>query len=178
MKAGARLPFGKRHTTENNQPIEKDNDGTRTLAAFLDAFTLSGKPKKLHLVGHSTGMILLSHLLKKLSELSPGTPVASVSLMAPAGTLELFNSHMQPFLKTMPPAFRVSKMGIYNLVDELEQDDEVTKAYNKSLLYLVSRSFEEEVPEVLLGMEKGSKLVERRGIPRLSVHYSKGSVPG
>jgi hypothetical protein len=177
MKTGARLPFEKRQVMENNQPVEKDNDGTRTLAAFLDAFTLSGKPKKLHLVGHSTGMILLSYLLKKLADLSPGTPVASVSLMAPAGTLELFNDNMQPFLKAMPPAFRISKMGIYNLTDELEQDDEVTKAYNKSLLYLVSRAFEEDVPEVLLGMEEGSKLVEQNNNSRLSVHYSKGDVP-
>jgi pimeloyl-ACP methyl ester carboxylesterase len=178
MKAGARLPFEKKQFTENKQVMESDNAGTEILAEFLDAFARSGKPKKLHLVGHSTGMILLSHLLKKLAVLSPGTPVASVSLMAPAGTLELFNSHVQPFLKAAPPAFRISKLGIYTLVDEREQADEVTRAYNKSLLYLVSRAFEEEIPQVLLGMEKGSKLVERRGISGLSVHYSKGRVPG
>ena len=167
MKKGAELPFK-----------EDDNAGSQTLAAFIDALALSGKPKKLHLVGHSTGMILLSYLLERLCLLSPGTPVASVSLMAPAGTLDLFDSNMQPLLKAMPPAFRISKMGIYNLTDKLEQDDEVTKAYNKSLLYLVSRAFEEDIPERILGMENDSKLIERRNISRLSVHYSKGSVPG
>jgi len=167
MKKGAELPFKEDH-----------NAGSQILAAFIDALAQSGKPKKLHLVGHSTGMILLSHLLQNLSKLSPGTPIASVSLMAPAGTLDLFTSHMQPFLKTMPPAFRISKMGIYNLADELEQDDEVTRAYNKSLLYLVSRAFEEDIPERILGMENDSKLIERRKISRLSVHYSKGAVPG
>jgi len=167
MKKGAELPFKEDH-----------NAGSQTLATFIDAFAQSGKPRKLHLVGHSTGMILLCHLLQRLSVLSPATPVASVSLMAPAGTLELFTSHMQPFLKTMHPAFRISKMGFYNLTDELEQDDEVTRAYNKSLLYLVSRAFEEDIPERILGMENDSKLIERRNISRLSVHYSKGVVPG
>jgi hypothetical protein len=166
MKAGAELPFG------------ENNAGSQMLSSFIDAFARSGKPKKLHLAGHSTGMILLSHLLQRLSVLAPGTPVASASLMAPAGTLDLFTNQVQPFLKTMPPAFRVSQMGIYNLTDELERDDEVTRAYNKSLLYLVSRSFEENVPEKILGMENVSKLIERRHIPRLSVHYSKGQVAG
>jgi hypothetical protein len=70
-------------------------------------------------------------------------------------------------------------MALYNLTDELEQDDEVTKAYNKSLLYLVSNAFEEEVPKAkILGMETFSKTVERRVLPRLTVHYSKGDVPG
>ena len=69
-------------------------------------------------------------------------------------------------------------MTIYNLTDELEQDDEVTRAYNKSLLYLVSRAFEEDIPEKILGMEKYSETVGRRKLPRLTIHYSEGDVPG
>jgi hypothetical protein len=99
--------------------------------------------------------------------------------MAPAGTVELFTAGMQPFLKAPFPNFRVSELTIYNLTDELEQADEVTKAYNKSLLYLVSNAFEEEVPKArILGMENFCKTVERRVLPRLSVHYSQGDVPG
>lgn len=166
MKAGAESPFN------------EDKAGSLTLAAFSDAFTLSGKPKKLHLVGHSTGMILLTYLLQRMSALSPGTNVQTVSLMAPAGTLELFTAKMQPFLKAMPPDFRVSEAAIYNLTDKLEQADEVTKAYNKSLLYLVANAFEEVTPARILGMEENSKRVERRNIPRLSLYYSQGDVPG
>jgi hypothetical protein len=90
----------------------------------------------------------------------------------------LFTSHMQPFLKAPSGSFRIAEMTMYNLTDYLEQDDEVTKAYNKSLLYLVSNAFEEDIPERILGMQNYSKLIERRNIPRLTVHYSKGEVPG
>lgn len=167
MKSGAKSPF-------------KDTGaGTELLTAFADAFTRSGKPKKLHLVGHSTGMILLCHLLKRLSVVSPDTAVETVSLMAPAGSISLFNACMQPFLKARRPAFQITEMAIYNLNDKLEREDEVTRAYNKSLLYLVSRSFEESIPEPLLGMEVACEQAPKPGnLPRVAVHYSKGAVPG
>jgi len=166
MKAGAGLPF------------EGDLAGSQTLAAFIDAFKQAGSAKKIHLVGHSTGMILLSHLLKRLSILTPQASIDSVSLMAPAGTLDLFSTHMQPFLKAPTGSFRIEKMAMYNLTDDLEQDDEVTKAYNKSLLYLLSNAFEEKIPERILGMQNYSRLIERRNISRLNIYYSQGRDPG
>ncbi len=167
MKAGAELPFEDQHA------------GSQTLAAFIEAFRASGKVKKIHLVGHSTGMILLTHLLRRLEVLSPNLAIGTVSLLAPAGSVQLFTDHVQPYLQAPYPGFRISEMAIYNLTDELEQDDEVTKAYNKSLLYLVSRAFEETIPEKLLGMQIFSKTVEqRKNLSRLSIHYSKGNVPG
>jgi hypothetical protein len=45
-------------------------------------------------------------------------------------------------------------------------------------LYLVSRAFEEEIPEKILGMQKYSETVGRRKLPRLTIHYSEGDVPG
>ncbi len=167
MKSGAELPFN------------DDNAGSQTLAAFIDAFRASGNPKKIHLVGHSTGMILLTHLLKRLELLSPDLAIETVSLLAPAGTVQLFTDHVQPYLRAPYPGFRVSELSIYNLTDELEQDDQVSKAYNKSLLYLVSKAFEEDVPEKILGMQKYSKTVEqRKNLSRLTIHYSAGDVPG
>jgi hypothetical protein len=167
MKAGAELPFRDGHA------------GSRTLQVFIDAMRVAGKPRKLHLVGHSSGMILLTHLLRRLAELAPDLAVETVSLMAPAGTVELFTAGMQPFLKAPFPNFRIGEITLYNLSDEREQADEVTGAYNKSLLYLVSNAFEEEVPKArILGMENFSRTVERRVLPRLTVHYSKGCVPG
>lgn len=166
MKAGAQLPFIESHA------------GSQALQAFIDAFGASGKPKNIHLVGHSTGMILLTFLLQRLSVMAPDLRVHTVSLLAPAGTVDLFTELVQPLLKAPQPQFRVSEMTIYNLNDELEKDDTVAKAYGKSLLYLVSRSFEETLPERILGMEKYSELVERRNLPRLTVHYSEGDVPG
>ena len=166
MKAGAKLPF------------EPGNAGSETLTAFMDELLQAQHPKKIHIVGHSTGMILLTHLLKRLEQLAPDKWITSASLMAPAGTIELFTDCLQPLLKAPTGKFRISKMAMYNLTDKLEQDDEVTKAYNKSLLYLVSKAFEEDIPEEILGMENHSQKVERRVLPRLTVHYSKGPVAG
>ncbi len=45
-------------------------------------------------------------------------------------------------------------MAIYNLKDNLELDDHVAHAYRKSLLYLVSNSFEHYRETPILGMEK------------------------
>jgi len=166
MKAGAELPF------------RDGNAGAQTLQAFIHAFEASGKPKKIHLAGHSTGMILLVHLLQRLSIIAPAQVVGTVSLMAPAGPVDLFTDRVQPFLKAPHPHFRIAEMTIYNLADELEQDDRVTAAYNKSLLYLVSRAFEEETPEKILGMARYSAGVGRRRLPRLTLHYSRGKVAG
>jgi hypothetical protein len=166
MKAGAQLPF------------QNGNAGTQTLQAFADAFEASGKPKKIHIVGHSTGMILLVHLLQRWSVIAPGHAIRTASLMAPAGLVQLFTDQMQSFLKAPYPDFRISEMTIYNLTDELEQEDQVTPAYNKSLLYLVSRAFEEQTPAEILGMEKYCEKVGRRKLPRLTVRYSKGDEPG
>lgn len=166
MKAGAELPFREGHA------------GTEVLQAFVDAFGASGKPRHIHLVGHSTGMILLTHLLKRLSLIAPVHAVRTATLMAPAGLVDLFTEEVQPFLKAPYPDFRISEMTIYNLTDELEQDDKVTLAYNKSLLYLVSRAFEEQTPARILGMENYSSTVGRRKLPRLTIHYSKGEAPG
>ena len=166
MKAGAKRPF------------DTGNAGSETLTAFMDELLEAPHPKKIHIVGHSTGMILLTHLLKRLEQLAPDKWITSASLMAPAGTVDLFTDCLQPLLKAPAGKFRISKMTMYNLTDKLEQDDEVTKAYNKSLLYLVSKAFEEEIPEEILGMENYCQKVKRRVIPRLTVHYSKGPVPG
>lgn len=166
MKAGARLPF------------EPENAGCRTLTEFVDAFGRSGKPKRIHLAGHSTGMILLAHLLNRLSVLAPRTRLDTVSLMAPAGSIDLFTALMQPSLKAKAPNFRITEMTIYNLTDRLERADDVVHAYNKSLLYLVSNAFEEEPPERILGMQVYSRSLGRRRIPNLHIEYSEGPQPG
>jgi hypothetical protein len=166
MKRGAGKPFE-----------EADSPGSQTLAAFVDAFKRSGKPKKIHLAGHSTGMILQTYLLQRLSRLAPGTNIETVSFMAPAGSLKLYRSQVLPLLKARSPHFRIDELNVYNLNDSLEQDDEVTKAYNKSLLYLVSNAFEESMGEKLLGMELGCKELEPEETPRLNFYYSKGDTP-
>jgi hypothetical protein len=163
MKSGAERPFREEHA------------GTQLLGAFHDAFEAGGRVPHIHLAGHSTGMILLAHLLQRLSVTAPRWHISTVSLMAPAGTVDLFTSLIQPLLKATSPAFRISEMAVYNLDDAAERSDRVAWAYNKSLLYLVSRAFEEQRPARILGMQRYCRAVERRSLPRLRIHYSKGN---
>jgi len=149
--------------------------GTQTLAAFLTAFADSkAVPKKVHLVGHSTGGILHAHLIEALAAQKTKLRLASVSLLAPAATVKLFESAYLPRLTTGP--FGVDEMHVYNLTDEVEKDDNVGMVYRKSLLYLVSRSFEEKIDpaESLLGMQCSSKDLEKLRPKRLFFHYSDG----
>ncbi len=153
----------------------KDSPGTQTLAAFLSAFADPGAvAKKIHLVGHSTGGILHAHLIEALAAQKTKLRFASVNLLAPAATVDLFNRAFLPNLRS--GTFGIDAMHVYNLTDEVEKDDNVGMVYRKSLLYLVSRAFEETVDpaEALLGMQCYSKDLEQLRPKGLSFHYSNG----
>jgi hypothetical protein len=141
MKADARLPF------------DPAGDGSASLKLFIDAFAKRAadkrKPLKIHLVGHSTGAILIGHLLVALDRLlAKGAGIDSCVLMAPACTIQFFHDNYRPRLGASATArVKIDTMRVYNLTDAAEQDDQVTSAYNKSLLYLVSNAFEEQPPK-------------------------------
>jgi pimeloyl-ACP methyl ester carboxylesterase len=164
MKFGAQSPF------------RSGGDGMAVVEEFLKVIDSSRKPLKLHLVGHSTGAILHAYLAAALSKLERKVRVASASMLAPAATVELFKSHYRPLLKAPKSQTGINRMDIYNLSDKLERDDTVIGIYRKSLLYLVSRSFEEdERPAAILGMEKYKRGVTA-GLKNLTIHYSHGNV--
>jgi len=100
---------------------------------------------------HVTQVRNLSHLLKALGKILPDFRVSSVHVMAPAATIGLYKKMYKPLLTST--SFGIDRMYIYYLNDTLEQDDSVGP-YRKSLLYFVSRSFEEKLPSKILGMEK------------------------
>lgn len=156
MKRGAERPF------------DQDAGGKQTLDTFLKAMDKSGKPKKIHLVGHSTGGILLAYLVDTLAHEFPGTRIETCTLLAPATTLDLFDNHYLPHLgKT------VRKMQVFNLSEKLELDDNVALVYRKSLLYLVSRAFEERHEAPLLGMRIYSKKITPPAGKDLDFVYSR-----
>jgi hypothetical protein len=143
MKGGARLPF---------QP---DRAGSQALATWLTEMARADSADlKVHICGHSTGAILLAHLLETLEDLAPTLRIHSCTLFAPAATLDLFHSHYYPYLVAPTDAFGIDRMQVFNLNDRLERDDHVFHAYRKSLLYLVSQAFEEDTPARLLGLYK------------------------
>jgi len=101
-------------------------------------------------------------------------------LLAPAASVRLFESHYYRYLVASSADFGLDSMQVFNLTDRLERDDNVGKVYRKSLLYLVSHGFEEEVPEPILGMQKhieellqNPKMAAIAG--RFSVHYADGT---
>ncbi|MCZ6660092.1 MAG: C1 family peptidase [bacterium] len=151
-------------------------DGLSTLETF--ARHLSESDIKVHLAGHSTGAILLAHLLDAMDGLPDwNRPIESCSLMAPACTVELYRTHYRDRLGSPATApTRLRKLNIYSLTDEQERDDTVTPMYRKSLLYLVSNAFEGEDSKPLLGMQKFNRRLRRDTWPR--VFYSgQGSRP-
>jgi len=142
------------------------------MKAFLSAMRSAGaNTKSIHFVGHSAGAILVAHLLRALVKMRNQPRVNSVSLLAPAATVELYKSHYLPLLKASSRKFGIDRLNIYNLDEQSELDDHVAHVYRKSLLYLVSNSFEEDVPEApLLGMKKYSETLRHS---RLKIHYSR-----
>jgi predicted alpha/beta hydrolase family esterase len=115
----------------------------------------SAQAPKIHLVGHSAGSIFHGPLLTALND--AGIDIESVTLWAPACTVELFKQHYLPAIKKK----RIKRFALFALSDKSEQDDHCANIYHKSLLYLVSHAFEDK-PRIplfregvpILGMEK------------------------
>jgi hypothetical protein len=141
-------------------PFEAGRDGEAALKAFLAAFAARKGGLPIHMAGHSTGGVQIGHLLDALERIAikPIT-IESISLMAPACTIDFYKQHYRPYLtgtstKGRPTRVRVQRLHVYNLDDEAEKDDNTGQVYRKSLLYLVSNAFEEDRKAPLLGMQK------------------------
>jgi hypothetical protein len=134
-----------------------DPGGGAALVAELLADLVAGDPDlEVHVVGHSAGAIFHGPLLQRL--IGRGVSVASLTLWAPACTLDFFRTHYLPAIRSG----QVDRFALFTLTDEAERDDNCKRIYNKSLLYLVSDAFEERprIPILrpegtpLLGMER------------------------
>jgi hypothetical protein len=106
---------------------------------------------RLHLVGHSAGSILHSHVVDRLG--GRGWKFESVNFMAPAVRVDLFEETVVPAIKNG----KVKRFNQFHLSDDVEQKDPTCKpilGYSRSLLYLVSQSLEKGETTPILGMEK------------------------
>jgi len=162
MKNDAKLAF------------EGKGAGRATLKMFISALqkgAAAGRPKKIHIAGHSTGAIVIAHLLRALQ--STPIEIQSCSLLAPAATIKLYKSHYLPILQKKKK-LTLKEMDIYSMTNNLEIDDNVAGIYRKSLLYLVSNSFEGSGKGTqLLGLERDlGNLPTFESLPK--IHYSNG----
>jgi hypothetical protein len=163
MKRDARLPFD----TGGKGGIPDGLDAINILAK-----TLKGSGIAIHLAGHSTGAVLIGHLLSALDSLKINDLITTCTLFAPACTVEFFKEHYAPRLKPKFKGTRLPSLDVYNLTEKLELDDNVVKAYRKSLLFLVSNALERSKGKPILGMQRSSK--DLAGTRGLNLIYSNG----
>lgn len=154
-----------------NDAFMSNGAGTDALKRFIGHFKRTDANINLHIAGHSTGAIVLAHMLDVLKRKQ--ITFSSCSLMAPACAIELYLDNYLPVLQRKHAA-RITEMTIYNLKDQLELDDNVAGVYRKSLLYLVSNAFERDKEKPILGMEKFKAQIEFAGKNPAMV-YSNGS---
>jgi len=165
MKQDARAAF------DGSDEFDGGFKGLQPLLKGLDGGT---KGIRVHLVGHSAGAILLGRLLSRFDDFKVKLTVQSIHLMAPACTTEFFNEHYGPYLKNTGKL--KDKVYLYNLSNTAELDDTVrlefppVPYYSKSLLYLVSRAFEEKAQTALAGMQLYRNALTKS--PRLVIDYA------
>jgi len=129
----------------------KDSGGRILYERAMQSPWFTQTPVRLHMIGHSAGSILHSYAIDRLCKL--GWTFESVNFMAPAVTVDLFKQTVLPQLKDG----MVKRLNQFHLTDVTEQADPTCRPilyYSRSLLYLVSESFEHGVRTPILGMEK------------------------
>lgn len=129
----------------------KGKGGMQLIRKFAEEALHKLKPAErnsweLHVVAHSAGSIFTTHAVQHLQSL--GIPFKSVQFLAPAVRVDEFSQYMGPEIL----AGRCPKPTLYLLSEAQEMDDTVGP-YGRSLLWLVSRAFEDKRDTPILGME-------------------------
>ena len=148
--------------------------GARRVASFVQQLAAQGV--EVHVAGHSAGSIFMAPLVQLLAtkgaidwtgmpdtaglsypgaDQGLGVPIKSVTMWAPACTIDLFARCYKPVVD----AGQVERFALFTLTDKAEQDDHCGHIYNKSLLYLVSHAFEATARNPLIPVgDKGANL--------------------
>jgi len=160
---------------QNGEAISEaqDSGGIKLYNACTKSPFFSDASKvRLHLIGHSAGSIVHSYVVKQLCEL--GWIFESVNFMAPAVRVDVFQNCIVPALKSG----KVKRLNQFHLSDDIEQKDPTCKpilGYSRSLLYLVSQSFEGGVPTPILGMQKYFDAIAGQGLPGVHAWTAPGA---
>ncbi len=177
----ARLAGGKRVWDEMKEnallATLKADGGARHVAEQLRVLCKKYPDIEIHIAGHSAGSIFMAPLTRMITDKGAldanslkaetgftwsaanglGVQIKTCTLWAAACTTGLFDNTYLPALQSG----QIDKFTLFNLKDTAEQDDHCAQVYNKSLLYLVSNSFEKKLRspfkkdgEPILGMDK------------------------
>lgn len=117
------------------------------------------KRLRLHLIGHSAGACFHAALVDAFRSEKTNPRIDGIYFMAPALRLDVFEKSILPQCKSGDiPCYTQ-----FHLTDRAELNDvcvlpNTSIGYKKSLLYLVSNSFERKRGTALIGMEKFSPL--------------------
>jgi hypothetical protein len=130
---------------------------------------------RLHLIGHSAGSIVHAFLLDRLVD--AGLRFESVSFMAPAARADLFVERIAPHLETGAVA-RYRQLHLKKAAEEHDPTCRAILGYGRSLLYLVSRSFERGVTTPILGLEESFESTRDELSPAARARMSHAAVPG
>ncbi|NJO37017.1 MAG: hypothetical protein HC871_04545 [Rhizobiales bacterium] len=133
---------------QNARQAATGKGGARRIVRALRLLKDKHPGMRLHLAGHSAGSILLGHML---GDMDRTLGVDTVSLFAPACSVDFAVTHYGRALKA--GVIGKGRLHVDNLSDENERRDTVGP-YGKSLLYLVSRAFEDPYKMPLLGFAR------------------------
>jgi hypothetical protein len=124
--------------------------GSFLLDQLVEFWKHHSSEMEIHAIGHSAGSIFHSFFLSALCERASNPPVEvqSVHFLAPAITGDLFKDTLMPLVGN-----RVKTLTEFTMHRDFELSDAVGP-YRKSLLYLVSRSFEDRPEMPILGLEE------------------------
>lgn len=130
---------------------------------------VADKQVRLHLVGHSAGSIVASFMIDRL--VADGMRLESLSLMAPAVRVDTFDRLVAPQIE----AGVVKRFQSLHLTERAEEDDPTCGPYRRSLLHLVSESFEGGTRTPILGMQTHFDAWQaRRKLPNTTSLLSPG----
>jgi hypothetical protein len=147
--------------------------GMKLFAACQDAPYFKDRSKiRLHLIGHSAGAIVHSLIVQRLAE--KGWTFETVNYMAPAVRADRFISEVVPSIRSGA----VKRYNQFSLLDDIEQKDRTCEpilGYTRSLLYLVSQSFEHGQVTPILGMQKYfQQQIAPQNLPNVTLFTSPG----
>jgi hypothetical protein len=122
---------------------------------------------RMHVVGHSAGAIVAAIMMSRM--VADGMKLESASFLAPALRLDAFDTLVAPLLT----GGQLGRYQQFSLTDRAEEDDPSCGPYRRSLLCLVSESFEGGRTTPILGLERHSR--ERlAALPRTTAHWAPG----